>query len=138
MNIIKSEKLIDVLDDFIIIDVREEDFIGGNIVNAINIPYSNFNINSLNKIIENRDKKFIVVHCMYCSLRGPGSYYKINKFLKENNKSEKLYLLKDGFYNFINFCIKNNNLEYIENYNSEYWILDKKNYCHKSEIFTNQ
>lgn len=138
MNNITPQNLIELLNNSIVIDVREDDFIGGNIINAINIPYTNFNFNNLNKILENIDKKNIIVHCMYSSLRGPATYYKINKFLKDNNKSLELYLLKDGFYNFINFCIKNNNLEYIENYNSEYWILEKKNYCHKSEVFTNQ
>jgi rhodanese-related sulfurtransferase len=39
MSYISEKDLINIIDDVLIIDVRGVDFKGGNIINAINIPY---------------------------------------------------------------------------------------------------
>lgn len=76
---------------------------------------------------------------MYSSMRGPGIYKLITKFLENKNIDiNNIFILKDGFFNFINFAIKNNLLHIIDNYDKKYWILKNNKYTHLSEIFTNQ
>jgi len=131
MRIITCEQILKNFNDIIVIDVREGDFSGGNIKNAINLPYSSFSEDSFLNKIKNTNKK-IVVHCMYSSMRGPGTYYKLEKIIDD---SKELYLLKNGFHNFINFCIKNNKMEFIENFKKENWVLQNSKYTHITEVF---
>ena len=139
MNKISDKELIKCIGETLVIDVRGEDFKGGNIINAINIPYEKFNINNFEKIYIENKKKYIIIHCMYSSMRGPGIYKLITKFLENKNIDiNNIFILKDGFFNFINFAIKNNLLHIIDNYDKKYWILKNNKYTHLSEIFTNQ
>tara|TARA_B110000908_G_scaffold170713_1_gene231072 strand:- start:3239 stop:3637 length:399 start_codon:yes stop_codon:yes gene_type:complete len=131
MRLINSNQILKNINDIIIIDVREGDFKGGNIINAVNIPYSSFSERLVLEKIKLTNKK-LVVHCMYSSMRGPGTYYKLDNMLDD---FKELYVLKNGFHNFINFCIKNNKMEYIENFKKENWILQHNNYTHITEVF---
>lgn len=136
LAVIDLFKLIDN-NDCIIIDVRDGDFEGGNLKTCVNIPYSQFNIDEFIKFTKSHAGRKLVMHCMYSSIRGPGCVNRVTKFIKNNitnyDKSN-IYLLKGGFFGAINYAIDNNKLDYIDNFDPEYWIKQENNYCHKSEI----
>lgn len=136
MSYISEKDLINIIDDVLIIDVRGGDFQGGNIINAINIPYEKFNINNFEKIYNENNKKHIVIHCMYSSMRGPGIYKLITKFLEnKSKKTDNIFILKNGFVNFINYILINKVENYIENYDEKYWIYKNNKYIHSSELY---
>jgi len=51
------------------------------------MSYEKFNITDFEKIYNQNNKKHIVIHCMYSSIRGPRIYKLIIDFLE--NKSKK-------------------------------------------------
>ena len=84
MSYICEKDLIHIINDVLIIDVRGTDFKGGNIINGINMSYEKFNITDFEKIYDENNKKYIVIHCMYSSIRGPRIYKLIIDFLESS------------------------------------------------------
>jgi len=105
-----------------IIDVRGDDFKGGNIPGAINMESYNY-LQKIKPFVDNNDN--IIVHCMYSQVRGAGVYKRlINDFPNKN-----INLLEGGFNKYFNHVIKiNKNL--IENYDPNCWKFS--NYTYKN------
>jgi rhodanese-related sulfurtransferase len=62
--IIKSDKT-----DYLVVDVRDDDYAGGNIINAQNWPSHNFNW-KVNELVEKtKDVKTVVFHCALSQIR---------------------------------------------------------------------
>ena len=74
------EELVSDFDAFVVIDVRDEDFTGKKIRNAINIPSTSHNMKE--KLVKYRNKK-IVFHCQYSQTRGPKIAKKFGGYLLE-------------------------------------------------------
>ncbi|TYZ62526.1 hypothetical protein PybrP1_012708 [[Pythium] brassicae (nom. inval.)] len=57
----------------LVIDVRDEDFAGGHIRSAVNLPEENFvEDDDVDAIVRrHKDEELIVFHCMFSQVRGP-------------------------------------------------------------------
>ena len=120
MNFISPNALIKALasgQKVLVVDVRDEDFIGGNIPNAINIPASEYDA----KVISDQIKDFstVIVHCMYSQVRGP----KVGRYLKRDYPEKDIKVLEGGFTGYLNEVLKNQSIETetIENLDMKYW-----------------
>ncbi len=107
--------------DVTIIDVRTDDFNGGNIPNAINIKCTNYQ--DIKKYVENINT--VIVHCMYSQVRGAG----VAKRLKKDYPDKNIILLNGGFNAYFNHFI-NGQSEKIEKLDMKYWILKNNKYKH--------
>ena len=109
--------------EYLVIDVRSDDFIGGNIIGAINIPSNQYN--KIKLFVENKNN--IIIHCMYSSIRGPGVVKRLVKDYPEKN----IILLEGGFNKYFNEVIKINKT-LIENYDLTCWNFSKE-WKHKND-----
>jgi rhodanese-related sulfurtransferase len=67
--------------DYIIVDVRDDDFRGGNIVGAHNEPSETF-LAGVDKLVEDtKGVKTVIFHCMLSQQRGPKAARVITRFL---------------------------------------------------------
>lgn len=112
-------------DKFLVIDVRDSDHIGGNIVNSLHIPSDSFNdtmaMKSLFKTISDNNINNVVFHCMLSQQRGPRAALKFGRFLESENASSiiNIYVL-DGGFNYWQRLYKNDP-SLMENYHSDLW-----------------
>eukprot|EP01083_Nonionella_stella_P203464 742396_1 len=89
-------------DNIIIFDTRtsnnsDDDWFGGHIKGAINIPRYDFkdDLSKLHSLYKN--KKYIIIHCMYSQFRGPQSTEIYLKYIHDNNlisAKQYIYLLE--------------------------------------------
>ncbi|KAK9460749.1 Rhodanese-like domain-containing protein [Lipomyces oligophaga] len=89
---------------FAIVDVRDDDFIGGHIVSALHHPSSSFasNLPYLQKEVEQHPA--VIFHCALSQQRGPTAAAMYTRYLEmtgDLQNSEKpqqeIYVLKGGF-----------------------------------------
>nr|GAT52251.1 predicted protein [Mycena chlorophos] len=57
--------------DYLVVDVRDDDFFGGNIVNARNIPSRQFSVAVYDLANKSKDVGTVVFHCALSQVRGP-------------------------------------------------------------------
>ena len=87
-----------------VIDVRDEDWVGGHVAGAVNWPSSNFEHNDsidelIATVLQGKDKA--VVHCMFSQQRGPRSALKLAQRLEEvNRQNVAVLVLRGGFQRF--------------------------------------
>ena len=108
---------------FVIIDVRTDDFKGGNIKGAVHISWLLIEWNEF--IAKYNSYKMIIFHCMQSKLRGPSTYHTYNSI---RNNILKLYDQKmnqgsDGTDNDDNKD-GNNDVEIV--YDDEIYSLNRK------------
>lgn len=113
------------MDNNIIIDVRGDDYSGGNIPSSINIKSTNYN--DILSYIKKYDKPYdkIIIYCMYCMVRSVGVANRLTKDLQNKN----IYLIDGGFSKYFNYYIKNNP-EKIENLDINKWKIKNNIYKH--------
>ena len=94
---ISRERLSSILlsphaDKVAIVDVRDDDYVGGHIHSAINVPSSSLDTR-IPEVIQNLgDKEIVVFHCALSQQRGPGAAL---IYLKERNaRSTELHSAK--------------------------------------------
>lgn len=68
-ELIKSEK--SPLKDYVVIDVRDADFVGGNIVNCRPSPSQEFEDNLDSLLEDTKDVPMVIFHCALSQQRGP-------------------------------------------------------------------
>ncbi|KAF9077516.1 Rhodanese-like domain-containing protein [Rhodocollybia butyracea] len=93
-------------EDYIVVDVRDDDYAGGNIVGSINMPSNTF-LDSVDTLVkETKDVPMVVFHCALSQVRGPKAA-RIYKETRQNVLSEtdstsptKVLVLRDGFTGF--------------------------------------
>lgn len=79
-----------------IVDVRDDDYIGGHIHSSINIPSASID-NKLPQVAEDLAQKDIVVfHCSLSQQRGPGAALKYLRERDGGNKKDGNDGVKDG------------------------------------------
>lgn len=73
----KAQELADIIKtkeakkDYIIVDVRDDDFRGGNIRGAHNSPSNSFDSKVDELVKDTKDTPIVVFHCMLSQQRGP-------------------------------------------------------------------
>ncbi|KAF4974788.1 hypothetical protein FZEAL_8342 [Fusarium zealandicum] len=81
-----SEKMLEEVNaadpTFAIIDVRDNDYIGGHIKGGTNIPAHTLDTMMPTLVRRLKDKKTVVFHCMLSQQRGPGAAL---KYLRERD-----------------------------------------------------
>ncbi|WWD01128.1 hypothetical protein V866_008067 [Kwoniella sp. B9012] len=102
-EIIKS-KPASALKEFAVVDVRDSDFVGGNIVSALNYPSDTFHatVDELVKKLQNVPK--VIFHCALSQARGP----KAARIYAETRShahpepaiQQEIFVLRDGFSGF--------------------------------------
>jgi Cdc25 family phosphatase len=123
-----SNDLIEHFHDVLIIDCRDDDYVGGHIKGAIHISSLEFGLKpvfSMNKILEiakSKNTKNVVFHCMESQKRSPkcANNFKIFlKFIRET--SWNIFVLEGGFDRWIRKY--NTNPDLVENFNDDYWCI---------------
>ncbi|KAJ9107344.1 hypothetical protein QFC21_000794 [Naganishia friedmannii] len=85
-----------------VIDVRDDDFAGGNIKGAVNSPSEGFTQKASELVQEYNEVPKVVFHCALSQVRGPKAariYSEIQQQMNPNSKQEVL-VLRDGFTGF--------------------------------------
>lgn len=68
-----------------VIDVRDSDYIGGHILNGINVPVHTHDYRMPELVRTLKDKQTVVFHCALSQQRGPGSAL---RYLREKERLE--------------------------------------------------
>ncbi|KAJ7797680.1 Rhodanese-like domain-containing protein [Mycena olivaceomarginata] len=93
-NIIRSDKVPNR--DYLVVDVRDDDYAGGNIKNAVNMPSREF--------LTGVDNLVMVFHCALSQMRGPKAARIYEETRNNSNlaqdKPQEIYVLSHGFTNF--------------------------------------
>ena len=63
----KSDKI--AARDFIVVDVRDEDYAGGNIKGSINVPSQEFLMNVDGLVAKTKDIPLVIFHCTLSQVR---------------------------------------------------------------------
>ncbi|CAG8574575.1 11664_t:CDS:2 [Paraglomus brasilianum] len=85
--------------DYLVVDVRDDDYVCGHIPGAINIP-SHTLADEVNKLIDNYGQvPEIFFHCALSQQRGPSSarVYSETLLQKDTKTSQKIQILRGGF-----------------------------------------
>ncbi|KAI7905299.1 Rhodanese-like domain-containing protein [Cokeromyces recurvatus] len=108
--------------DYAIIDVRGDDYRGGNIPGAINVPANEMYDKVNNLITEYSKVPIIYFHCALSQVRGPKSARIYMETLKNLNKNcdQKVKVLRNGFEGWHAKYRKEKDL--IENYDESVWL----------------
>ncbi|KAJ7486139.1 Rhodanese-like domain-containing protein [Mycena galericulata] len=101
-EIIKSEKV--AKKDYLVVDVRDDDYAGGNIKHALNIPSREFQMSVYDLVQKSADVEVVVFHCALSQMRGPKAariYEETRRNLNvAQEKPQEVYVLRDGFTEF--------------------------------------
>lgn len=81
-----------------VVDVRDEDYFGGHIRDAINFPSETFSkdLSKLEEILQKHDR--VVFYCQLSQVRGPTCAKKY--IINSTSTSQKVYVLNGGFNNW--------------------------------------
>ncbi|KAA1469942.1 Rhodanese-like protein [Dentipellis sp. KUC8613] len=102
-QIIKSDKV--PHKDYIVVDVRDDDYVGGNIKSSHNAPSSHFLVN-VNQLVEKtKDVPMVIFHCALSQQRGPRaariySETRDNLQLAGKDTDHQILVLRGGFAQF--------------------------------------
>ncbi|KAJ3323667.1 hypothetical protein HDV06_001397 [Boothiomyces sp. JEL0866] len=90
--------------DYLVVDVRDSDFAGGNIIGCRNIPAHHFNdemeINTVHDELKAVGKLFF--HCALSQVRGPRCAQKYCTFINQSSGhfEQEIVILRGGFEEF--------------------------------------
>lgn len=87
----------------VVIDVRDEDFRGGHIRGAVNIPSHNFYKDErINEIFQQHcsGKEKIIFHCMMSQVRGPKCAGRTSTVLRGVTGKPQIFVMSGGFQRF--------------------------------------
>jgi Cdc25 family phosphatase len=90
--------------DYAIIDVRTDDFAGGNIVGCINIPISRFEYDIQGIFQELRHIPALYFHCQLSQVRGPKAAQKYVNYINqsEEHHAQEIFIVRGGYSEFQN------------------------------------
>jgi len=119
--IIKSNKL--PRKDYLVIDVRDSDFIGGHIPNCLHSPSATFSDKVDDLVKDTKDVPQVIFHCALSQARGPKAARKYNdrrnQLLDENDTPHEVLILRGGFTEFQEKFKDDPQL--VENWNKDIW-----------------
>jgi len=91
--------------DYVIVDVRDDDWVGGNIVGAHNSPSHMF-LSKVDELVEKtKDVPTVVFHCALSQQRGPKAariYSEVRDALQASgaDRPHQVYVLRGGYQEF--------------------------------------
>ncbi|KAK7469058.1 Cdc25 phosphatase Ibp1 [Stygiomarasmius scandens] len=129
---ITSEELADIIrsnkvpkKDYLVVDVRDDDYVGGNIKGAVNMPSRDFLMNVDNLVKDTKEVPTMIFHCALSQVRGPKAA-RIYKETRQNVLSEtdatsptQVLVLRDGFTSFQSKFKDDSKL--VENWDKDIW-----------------
>lgn len=89
--------------DFLVVDVRDDDYEGGNIKGAMNYPSREFLLNVDKLVAETKDVPVMVFHCTLSQVRGPKAariYQETRENIIDAAPEQAVYVLRNGFSDF--------------------------------------
>eukprot|EP01104_Vermistella_antarctica_P008072 TRINITY_DN201_c1_g1_i1.p1 TRINITY_DN201_c1_g1~~TRINITY_DN201_c1_g1_i1.p1 ORF type:complete len:167 (-),score=58.14 TRINITY_DN201_c1_g1_i1:161-622(-) len=102
----------------VVVDVRGEDFKGGNIVGSEQCSYDNFDAGLTALFEKHKDKERVVFVCMYGKLRSPSAALDFIR-LGGNNSADKVFVLSGGFQSFVSKYSEDDKL--VEKFDKSVW-----------------
>eukprot|EP00736_Rhodelphis_marinus_P007444 Rmarinus@m.27656 len=105
----------------VIIDVRDEDYYGGNIMGSINVPSEQFETAMHKLVDQHKDADMVIFHCMQSQMRGPHCAAMMSKALQRQHPESKtsVKVLYGGFMKWVYRFYAESSL--IENLDLPYW-----------------
>ncbi|KAJ4482284.1 Rhodanese-like domain-containing protein [Lentinula aciculospora] len=114
--------------DYLVVDVRDDDYVGGNIVGGVNMPSREF-LNNVDLLVkETKDVPLVIFHCALSQVRGPKAarIYKETRYnvLSETKSASPniVLVLRDGFTGFQ--AKYKDDAKLIENWDKDVWASD--------------
>ncbi|KAF9568736.1 Rhodanese-like protein [Agrocybe pediades] len=112
--------------DFLVVDVRDDDYAGGNIKGAVNLPSREFLMNVDGLVKDTKQIPLIIFHCSLSQVRGPKAariYSETRQnVLDGNDIDHEVVILRDGF---SQFQVKyKDDPALIENWDKDVWASD--------------
>jgi Cdc25 family phosphatase len=112
--------------DFLVVDVRDDDYAGGNIKGCLNQPSRDFMLTVHGLVEEAKEIPIVIFHCAMSQVRGPkaASIYAETRqnILNGNDMRQDIVILRDGF---SQFQVKyKNDPDLVENWDEEVWAVD--------------
>ncbi|KAG8908430.1 hypothetical protein FRB99_006635 [Tulasnella sp. 403] len=119
---IKSDKK--PLKDYVVVDVRDDDFLGGNIVNCLRAPSTKFEDNIDTLVEQTKDVPKVIFHCSLSQQRGPKAAriyaeHRESAETSETNVPQEILVLRGGFSQFQAAFRKDPEL--VEKWRKEVW-----------------
>ncbi|OSD07448.1 Rhodanese-like protein [Trametes coccinea BRFM310] len=120
--IIKSDKVPGK--DYCVIDVRDDDWVGGNIKGAQNAPSSQFYVHVHDLVQKTKSVPTVVFHCALSQVRGPKAariYAEARDQLEGDGQDipHQVFILQGGFSDFQ--AKYKDDPELVENWSKEVW-----------------
>ncbi|KAI0074113.1 Rhodanese-like protein [Panus rudis PR-1116 ss-1] len=120
--VIKSDKV--PRKDYFIVDVRDDDWRGGNIKGAHNAPSYDFLAKVDDLVQQTKDIPMVVFHCALSQVRGPKAariYAETRNLLQSKGQDipHQVYVLRGGFSDFQ--AKYKDDPDLVENWDKEVW-----------------
>ncbi|RXW22473.1 hypothetical protein EST38_g3370 [Candolleomyces aberdarensis] len=110
--------------DYLVVDVRDDDFVGGNIVGCHNQPSGKFMLHVHDLARKTKDVPLVIFHCALSQVRGPKAARIYNE-TRRNLFPEDNYevaVLREGFTTFQ--AKYKDDPVLVEKWEAEYWSTD--------------
>ncbi|KXN71168.1 Rhodanese-like protein [Conidiobolus coronatus NRRL 28638] len=109
--------------DYVVVDVRDSDRIGGHILNSINVPAHEIKERADLLVAQNQGIGKVIFHCALSQVRGPKSARIYNDALNltGNENGQEVYVLRGGFTEFQRFY--RDDAKLVDAFNKELWDL---------------
>ncbi|KAF8964168.1 Rhodanese-like domain-containing protein [Flammula alnicola] len=108
--------------DFVIVDVRDDDYVGGNIKGSMNYPSQEFLMNVDGLVKQTKEVPLVIFHCTLSQVRGPKAariYSETRHNAQGKDIKHEVAILRDGF---SQFQVKyKDDPELVENWDKEVW-----------------
>ncbi|KAF8799027.1 Rhodanese-like protein [Phlegmacium glaucopus] len=112
--------------DFLVVDVRDDDYAGGNIKGCLNQPSRDFLMTVDGLVKQTKEVPIVIFHCALSQVRGPKAariYAETRQnILQGNDKRQDIVILRDGFAQFQ--AKYRNDPELVENWNEGVWAME--------------
>ncbi|KDR82495.1 hypothetical protein GALMADRAFT_237814 [Galerina marginata CBS 339.88] len=122
-DLIKSGKV--PKKDFVVIDVRDDDYVGGNIKGSVNLPSREFLMNVDGLVKDTKQVPLVIFHCSLSQVRGPKAarvYSETRKNVVDKDIPHEVVILRDGF---SQFQVKyKDDPELVENWDEGVWAAE--------------
>ncbi|QRW06591.1 Dual specificity phosphatase, catalytic domain [Ceratobasidium sp. AG-Ba] len=91
--------------DYAVVDVRDDDFIGGNIVGCVRAPSNNYLTTVDSLVTKTQDVPKMIFHCALSQQRGPKAARiyaetRNNRLNPGETSQQEIYVLRGGFTEF--------------------------------------
>ncbi|KAH9980314.1 Rhodanese-like domain-containing protein [Lactifluus volemus] len=90
--------------DYLVVDVRDDDYIGGHITNSRNVPSLTFLDNLDDLVRDFKEIPLVIFHCAFSQIRGPKAARiyndRRNQLKSDKDIPQEILILSGGFTEF--------------------------------------